>query len=102
MSTLQSATGIAARKLVQKSLGMSAGTFNTREFFHGASQLALRNVRWVFVLGLFVLTLTLQFSALPIAATYTGLTLATGPGEKIRVRLDPTNPAKDSITFKTA
>ncbi|MEN9661813.1 MAG: hypothetical protein RL324_762 [Verrucomicrobiota bacterium] len=40
--------------------------------------------------------------ALPIAATYTGLTIATGPTEKIVVRLDPTNPAKDSIQFKTA
>ena len=44
-STLQSATGILASKLVQKSMGMSAGAFNTREFFHGASNLALNNVR---------------------------------------------------------
>ena len=36
-STLQSATGIAAARLVQKSMGMSAGSFNTREFFHRAS-----------------------------------------------------------------
>ena len=70
VSTLQSATGIAARKLVQKSMGMSAGAFNTREFFHGASQLALRNVRWAFVLGLFVLPLALQLCALTSAATW--------------------------------
>jgi DMSO reductase anchor subunit len=44
-STLQSATGIKAGKLVQKSMGMSAGAFNTREFFHGASALAVRNVK---------------------------------------------------------
>jgi DMSO reductase anchor subunit len=51
-SSLQSATGIASRKLVQKSMGMSAGSFNTREFFHGASDLAVRNVRVGFqVLG---------------------------------------------------
>ena len=70
VSTLQSATGISARKLVQKSMGMSAGAFNTREFFHGASQLALRNVRWAFVLGLFVLPLALQLCALTSAATW--------------------------------
>jgi len=44
-SSLQSATGIPAKKLVQKSMGMSAGSFNTREFFHGASAAAVRHVR---------------------------------------------------------
>ena len=44
-STLQSATGIKSPKLVQKSMGMSAGAFNTREFFHGASQAAVQNAR---------------------------------------------------------
>ena len=45
VSTLQSATGIAGAPLVQKSMGMSAGSFNTREFFHGCSLAALRHVR---------------------------------------------------------
>jgi DMSO reductase anchor subunit len=44
-STLQSATGIAAARLVQTSMGMSAGSFNTREFFHRASAAALRSIR---------------------------------------------------------
>ena len=44
-STLQSATGIPATKLVQKSMGMSAGSFNTREFFHGASRLAMQRIK---------------------------------------------------------
>ena len=44
-STLRSATGIPGTPLVQKSLGMSAGSFNTREFFHGASAAAVRHVR---------------------------------------------------------
>jgi len=69
-STLQSATGIQAKRLVQKSMGMSAGAFNTREFFHGASQLVLRNVRWAFVLGLFVLPLVLQLCALSSNSTW--------------------------------
>jgi sulfite dehydrogenase (quinone) subunit SoeC len=44
-STLQSATGIRSPHLVQKSMGMSAGAFNTREFFHGATQSAMQNAR---------------------------------------------------------
>ena len=54
-STLQSATGIKTPKLVQTSMGMSAGSFNTREFFHGRSMDLLRHVRWGFVLLGFVL-----------------------------------------------
>lgn len=49
-STLQSATGIKSATLVQKSMGMSAGAFNTREFFHGASQALLKNVKMGFIL----------------------------------------------------
>jgi DMSO reductase anchor subunit len=52
-STLQSATGIQSPKLVQKSMGMSAGAFNTREFFHGAQQATLRNARLGFQLFAF-------------------------------------------------
>ncbi|WP_213953641.1 DmsC/YnfH family molybdoenzyme membrane anchor subunit [Variovorax sp. dw_954] len=56
-STLQSATGIRAAKLVQKSMGMSAGSFNTREFFHNAGQAALGKVRLaLIVLGFAVPT----------------------------------------------
>jgi DMSO reductase anchor subunit len=44
-STLQTATGIRAARLVQTSMGMSAGSFNTREFFHRASQLAMRRIK---------------------------------------------------------
>ncbi|MGE0797992.1 MAG: dimethyl sulfoxide reductase anchor subunit family protein [Lautropia sp.] len=50
-STLQSATGIRATRLTQKSMGMSAGAFNTREFFHGASLAVLANVRRVLILA---------------------------------------------------
>ncbi len=54
-STLQSATGIESPKLVQTSMGMSAGAFNTREFFHGATQAAMRNARIGFQLLAFAL-----------------------------------------------
>jgi DMSO reductase anchor subunit len=63
-SSLQSATGIRATKLVQKSMGMSAGSFNTREFFHKAGQAALRRVR----LGMFAFGF-----ALPSALLFWGI-----------------------------
>ena len=59
-SNLQSATGIRSERLVQKSMGMSAGSFNTREFFHGASAAALRHVRWGFQLLAFGLPVLLM------------------------------------------
>ena len=59
-SNLQSATGIRSERLVQKSMGMSAGSFNTREFFHGASAAALRHVRWGFQLLTFGLPVLLM------------------------------------------
>lgn len=34
---------------------------------------------------------------LPVVATYTGLTLVAGETEKVKVRLDATNPARDTI-----
>ncbi|MGJ7541745.1 dimethyl sulfoxide reductase anchor subunit family protein [Variovorax sp. LT1R16] len=68
-STLQSATGIRAPNLVQKSMGMSAGSFNTREFFHHASLLAMKNVKHaLIVLGF----------ALPTLLLLWGVTAASG------------------------
>ncbi len=54
-STLQSATGIQSPNLVQKSMGMSAGSFNTREFFHGRTLAALKQVRVAFIVLCFAL-----------------------------------------------
>jgi pyrimidine operon attenuation protein/uracil phosphoribosyltransferase len=39
---------------------------------------------------------------LPVAATYTGLTLVAGDTEKVKVRLDPANPANDSLQLQSA
>jgi sulfite dehydrogenase (quinone) subunit SoeC len=51
-STLQTATGIRSARLAQTSMGMSAGSFNTREFFHRASASALRRIKGIaIVLG---------------------------------------------------
>jgi len=54
-STLQSATGIKVPNLVQKSMGMSAGSFNTREFFHGRTLALLKQVKLGFIVLCFVL-----------------------------------------------
>lgn len=59
LSTLQSATGIHQPQLVQKSMGMSAGSFNTREFFHAATARTMRHMPWVFQLLTFALPLLL-------------------------------------------
>lgn len=48
-STLQSATGLRAERVVQKSMGMTAGSYNTREFFHRASVAALRRIKLGFL-----------------------------------------------------
>jgi DMSO reductase anchor subunit len=51
-STLETAIGIRHARIEQKAQGSMAGSFNTREYFHGASQPKFRFVKWVFlVLG---------------------------------------------------
>ena len=56
-STTQSATGINSARVMQKSMGMTGGSFNTREFFHGASERMYRNMRTGFQLLAFALPL---------------------------------------------
>ncbi|VTU33612.1 dimethyl sulfoxide reductase anchor subunit family protein [Variovorax sp. PBL-E5] len=68
-STLQSATGIRAPKLMQKSMGMSAGSFNTREFFHGASRTALKQVKLAFIVLGFALPCVLLLWAMSSQST---------------------------------
>lgn len=58
-STLQSATGIAGRNVVQKSRGFTAQSFNTREFFHGRSARTLQCVKWGFFAGAFAVPFVL-------------------------------------------
>ncbi|HHC72986.1 MAG TPA: DMSO reductase [Thiotrichales bacterium] len=58
-STLQSAIGVRHNRIQQKSMGMMGGAFNTREFFHGARQSVIRNIRWIFLLLVFAVPLPL-------------------------------------------
>ena len=75
-STLQSATGIAAARLVQTSMGMSAGSFNTREFFHRASALGMRRARALLVVLGFALPAILAALGLATSAPWPWLAAA--------------------------
>lgn len=63
-SSAQSATGIRTQRLQQKSMGMSAGAFNTREFFHRASAAGLARIRLLMFGGGYVLPALLGALAL--------------------------------------
>jgi len=58
-STTQSATGIQAARVVQKSMGMTGGSFNTREFFHGAPVAVFRAAKPAFQVLAFLLPMLL-------------------------------------------
>jgi len=65
-STLRTAIGIRHAKIVQRSQGFMGGSFNTREFFHGAPQAVFNLVKWAFLVLVFpvpVLLLSLGLSA---------------------------------------
>jgi DMSO reductase anchor subunit len=62
-STVQSATGIQARKVVQKSQGFTSSSFNMREFFHGKSAATLVVVKGGFLLGAFIVPFVLVLLA---------------------------------------
>jgi len=82
-STLRSAIGVRHTNIRQKSMGFMGGSFNTREFFHGASRGTLVVVKLFFVLMVFLVPVVLlaasnalESAYLPIlafAAQYVGL-----------------------------
>jgi DMSO reductase anchor subunit len=74
-STLQSAIGVRHNRIEQKAQGAMAGSYNTREFFHGASPRRFGFVKWVFLVlvfpvpvGLLAAGLAVQSSGLLTAA----------------------------------
>jgi DMSO reductase anchor subunit len=67
-SSLQSAVGIKHPRIAQMAQGAIAGSFNTREFFHGRAPRALRQVKWLFLLGAFAAPAALLLAGLPAAA----------------------------------
>ena len=65
-STLQTAIGIKHPRIAQKAMGFMGGSFNTREFMHGKSNVVLQSVKWVFLAAGFALPVLL------LAATLAG------------------------------
>jgi DMSO reductase anchor subunit len=66
-TTLQTAIGVRHPKIVQSSQGQMGGSFNTREFFHGAAAQLLPRLRWIVALAVFVMPLLLLATAGPLA-----------------------------------
>ncbi len=58
-SNLKTAIGIRHGKIQQRSQGQMGGSFNTREFFHGAPDWFFRNIKWVFLVLVFVVPVIL-------------------------------------------
>lgn len=58
-SSLQTAIGIRHAHIEQKAQGAMGGSFNTREYFHGASVRKYKNIKWLFLVLVFPLPLVL-------------------------------------------
>jgi hypothetical protein len=58
-STLRTAIGIRHARIAQKSQGFMTGSFNTREFFHGAPRCIFNLVKWLFLVLVFPLPIAL-------------------------------------------
>ncbi|HED16266.1 MAG TPA: DMSO reductase [Gammaproteobacteria bacterium] len=63
-SSMQSAIGVRHNNIDQKAMGMMGGSFNTREFFHGASPFWFRSIRWTFLIMTFPVPLAFLWAGL--------------------------------------
>jgi DMSO reductase anchor subunit len=67
-STMETAIGIRHHQIEQKAQGAMGGSFNTREYFHGASKRKYKNVKWLFLLLVFPVPLILLAAGLASAS----------------------------------
>jgi DMSO reductase anchor subunit len=58
-STLETAIGIRHSHIEQKAQGAMAGSFNTREYFHGATPRKFKSIKWLFLVLVFPIPLLL-------------------------------------------
>ncbi len=58
-STLSTAIGIRDSRIRQKSQGFMTGSFNTRDFFHGAPQAVFKGIKWFFLITVFPIPIVL-------------------------------------------
>jgi len=63
-STLSTAIGIRHASIQQKAQGSMGGSFNTREYFHGAKPFLFKSIKWVFLVLVFVVPVLLLSVAL--------------------------------------
>ena len=53
-STLQTALGVRHNKIQQQAMGFMGGSVNTRDFFHHASALLFKSMKWIFIVLVFI------------------------------------------------
>jgi DMSO reductase anchor subunit len=58
-STVQTAIGVRHNTIKQKSMGFMGGSVNTRDFFNHASLILMKSMKWIFLVLVFPLPLTL-------------------------------------------
>jgi DMSO reductase anchor subunit len=63
-SDMTSAIGIRHSDIQQKSRGFMAGSFNTREYFHGVKASLFRNIKWAFLVLVFFVPVVLLSSGI--------------------------------------
>ena len=58
-SSLQTAIGVRHQTMTQRAQGQTGGSFNTREYFHGAPMWLFRSIKWVFLVLVFLVPVML-------------------------------------------
>jgi len=58
-SSLQTAIGVRHPKIQQKAMGFMGGSMNTRDFFHHQTELFLKNIKWIFLVLVFLIPVVL-------------------------------------------
>ena len=69
-STPQTAIGVRHTKVTQKSMGFMGGSFNTREFFHGAGAGTIGSVRLFFMAMVFLVPVALLAASNALESAY--------------------------------
>ncbi len=63
-SNLSTAIGIRHPSIQQQSRGFMGGSFNTRDYFHGAKPFVFKSIKWFFLIMVFFIPIALLFTGL--------------------------------------
>lgn len=69
-SSIQTAIGLRHNKIQQKSQGAMGGSFNTREYFHGQTEMFLKSIKYIFMVLVFPIPLVLLSAAISDGNTH--------------------------------